>query len=128
MLNASKRLDQLNRQWAADGKPEFRTRFGLHRGEMIVGNVGAADRPDYTVLGDAVNLASRLEGLDKDYGTRICVSRNLYDRISESHLLRPLDVVAVKGRRRGMLIYELMARRRGDPDIGVTDAQIVTAC
>ncbi len=102
--------------------PTFRTRFGLHCGSMIVGNIGATERLNYTVLGDAVNVASRLEGLNKAYGTRICGSQALYDRICDNYLLRPLNIVAVKGWRRGMVEYELLASRCDDPLIGATKA------
>jgi adenylate cyclase len=123
-LQCDKRLEHLNEKWAANDKPPMITRFGLHSGEMIVGNFGSLERLNYTVLGDAVNLASRLEGINKVYGTRICISDDLYHRIRERYLTRPLDIVAVEGRQQGTIIHELCASRFDDPEIGATDKQI----
>ncbi len=105
------RLKDLNRKWADAGKSPFTTRIGISTGETVVGNVGSSERINYTVMGDNVNLASRLEGVNKLYGTQIIVSRAIYEAVADKFWFRPLDIVAVKGRSEGTVIYELMMRR-----------------
>jgi adenylate cyclase len=90
------------------GLPALRTRFGLHRDEAMVGHFGAPDRISYTALGDGVNLASRLEGLNKAYGTTILVSEAVRDAASDRFSFRLVDVVKVKGKTRGTRVYELL--------------------
>jgi adenylate cyclase len=82
------------------------TRFGLHTGEVLIGNFGARDRFAYTLLGDGVNLASRLEGANKEYGTQILVSGETAGRIRNQILCRHVDRVAVKGKSRATELYE----------------------
>jgi adenylate cyclase len=93
------------------GQPIFRARIGLGLGEVLVGNIGTRDRFAYTLLGDEVNLASRLEGLNKLYGTRIMASRALMDEAGDEFEWRLLDRVAVKGRHQGTLVCELIGRK-----------------
>ena len=112
-LICQERLKDLNRKWADAGKSPLATRIGISTGETVVGNVGSRERINYTVMGDNVNLASRLEGVNKLYGTQIIVSRATYEAVEDKFWFRPLDIVAVKGRSEGTVIYELM-RRRGD--------------
>ncbi len=89
--------------------PRFETRFGLNRCTASVGHFGAPDRLNYTAIGDGVNLASRLEGLNKFYGTQIIVSESIHAAAKESFEFRQLDQVAVKGKTEGAVIYELLA-------------------
>lgn len=110
-LACQQRLAELRIKWLAEGKPDLFTRIGLHTGEMIVGNMGSHNRLNYTVIGDAVNLASRLEGLNKYYGTAILISQVTWLRVQDQLLARPVDCVAVKGKRQGLVIYELLADR-----------------
>lgn len=93
------------------GIPEFETRYGLHRCEAYVGHFGAPDRFNYTAIGDGVNLASRLEGLNNHYGTAIIASESIYQTAGEHFEFRLLDRVAVKGKVRGITIYELLGER-----------------
>ncbi|HEX4385157.1 MAG TPA: adenylate/guanylate cyclase domain-containing protein [Myxococcales bacterium] len=89
------------------GLPPLRTRFGLHKAEVMVGHFGAMDRFSYTALGDGVNLASRLEGLCKQYEVEAIVSQTVVDELKGAFAVRRLDLVAVKGRKEGMMVYEL---------------------
>ncbi|MCK5663761.1 MAG: hypothetical protein KAI17_09755, partial [Thiotrichaceae bacterium] len=101
-------LKQLNRKWQKEGKPSVITRFGISSGRVIVGNVGSDDRLNYTSLGDPVNLASRLENLNKSYDTGIMVSEFVYEKVKNQFKFKLLDRVAVKGKTQGVYIYELI--------------------
>ncbi len=93
--------------------PAFETRYGLHRCVAYVGHFGAPDRFNYTAIGDGINLASRLEGLNKRYGTAIIASEDIYQAANELFEFRLLDRVAVKGKAKGITIYELLGERAG---------------
>jgi adenylate cyclase len=93
---------------AWDGRPALVTRFGIHRDRVMVGHFGAPDRMSFTALGDGVNLASRLEALNKQYGTRVIASEAVYERARDAFAFRLLDRVAVKGKTRGVRVYELL--------------------
>jgi adenylate cyclase len=100
-------MDKLNEKWVAEGLAPLQIRVGIHCDSVMVGNIGSKHRMSYTVMGDAVNIASRLEGVNKDYGTQICVSQSIYREVGERLSLRPIDEVTVKGRRSASHIYEL---------------------
>jgi adenylate cyclase len=106
-VRISQRMATLNAQWVAEGLAPLQIRIGIHCDAMMVGNIGSKHRMSYTVMGDAVNLTSRLEEINKDYGTQICVSQSIYREIGERLTLRPIDEVTVKGRRTALNIYEL---------------------
>jgi adenylate cyclase len=101
-------LQSLFRQWENQGKHPFRTRIGIHTGDVIVGNMGYKDWLNYTVIGDAVNISSRLEGINKIYGTDIIVSQYTQQQCSNEFEFRLLDRIAVLGRDQGLDIYELI--------------------
>lgn len=107
-LHCSKRLKELNEKWGKDGLPAFNTRFGINTGEVIVGNIGCETRMDYTVIGDNVNLASRLEGINKVYGTDIIISEETYKLVNHIMVARILDYVTVVGKKETTAIYELI--------------------
>jgi adenylate cyclase len=96
---------------AWQGLAPWATRFGIHRGEASVGHFGAPDRMSFTAMGDSVNLASRLESLNKQYGTSILVSGAVEAEARERFFFRRLDRVAVKGKNEGVEIFELLGRR-----------------
>ena len=104
-------LEQLRRRWRADGKPELFARVGIQTGDVIVGNIGSEARLNYTVMGDTVNLASRLEGLGKQYGTRILIGESTYREARSVVYARAVDRVSVKGKTEGMMVYELLAMK-----------------
>src|SRR5262249_43477663 len=114
-LRGQQALRRLREKWAAEGKPPFRARIGIHTGEAVVGNIGSAARMNYTVIGDAVNLASRLEGLNKFYGTEILLSEDTFREAQGGVVARPLDWVSVKGKSKAVLVYELLGLK-GEAD------------
>lgn len=89
-------------------RPHFKTRFSLHQADVVVGNVGSSDRMNYTIIGDGVNIANRLEGTNKIYGTRILVTETIYSQAKKDFLFRVVDKVIFQGKQTGGLIYELI--------------------
>jgi adenylate cyclase len=112
-------LGRLSDRWEAEGLPRQGMRIGINTGPASVGNMGSSRRFAYTALGDAVNLAARLEPLNNVYGTSICISQSTLDAVShrDALLVRHLDLVMVKGKRQAVPVFELIGRR--------DDAQIV---
>jgi adenylate cyclase len=102
---------RLNAEFAREGWPVYRTRIGLHTGEAVVGNIGSEDRMNYTALGATVNLAARLEGLNKNYGTSILVSSAIKERVGDRFLFRSVDRISPKGFAETFAIYELRGER-----------------
>jgi len=105
-LEIIEKLDVINKDRAEKGLFLFKNRIGLHTDKVVVGNIGTESKLAYSAIGDGVNLASRLEGLNKVYGTRIIASYNLKTRTKQHYLWRMLDKVAVLGRTETTTIYE----------------------
>ncbi|NJD23571.1 MAG: adenylate/guanylate cyclase domain-containing protein [Melioribacter sp.] len=108
-LQMQERLVGLREKWSSSGETPIRIRIGINTGDVIVGNIGGEKRFDYTVLGDNVNLASRLEGANKEYATNIMISDTTYDSCKDKILARELDVILVKGKNKPTKVYELIS-------------------
>jgi len=103
-----KRLIELREKWRQEGKQELTVRIGLNTGPMVVGNMGSIQRMDYTMMGDSVNLASRLEGANKPYGTYVMISEFTYEHCREHVVVRELDKIRVVGKKEPVTVYELV--------------------
>ncbi len=110
------RLRELQAEYRAKGLPEIDIGIGLNTGEMSVGNMGSDTVRSYTVMGDAVNLGSRLEGINKEYGTRIIVSEFTREAIKDRFVCREIDWVRVKGKAQPVRIFELVAEAGVPPE------------
>ncbi|MCL9684355.1 adenylate/guanylate cyclase domain-containing protein [Legionella maioricensis] len=107
-LRCQLKLNELNTKWEKEGKKILFTRIGIHMGDAIVGNLGSSERLNYTALGDSINIASRLESINKNYKTKIIVSDTVYEQIKDQFLFRMIDCVVVEGRTQSCCIYELL--------------------
>src|SRR4029077_4767813 len=112
-LDCSARLAELNRDSAAFRDCKLAQRIGINSGEALVGNFGSRKRFNYSVMSDAVNLASRLEGANKFYGTSIIAPETTVALAGDAFAWRELDTVRVKGRSQSLTIYQLLAQSTG---------------
>ena len=113
-------MERVNERWEAEGRPKFRIRIGLHCANVLVGNVGSSERLNYTVMGDGVNVAARLEAANKTFGTTICISDSVVEAAGPDLVVRPLRKTKVKGREHEFMIYELLGLNgSNDPEIAV---------
>ncbi len=104
-------LTKLEEEWKTEGLPPRTYRFGINTGEVVVGNIGSVTRFEYTVIGDDVNLASRLEGANKYYGTQIMISEATYSLVEDALVARELDLIRVVGKTEPIRVYELMEEK-----------------
>ena len=102
------KLEELREMWKEKGTFAIDIGIGLNSGFAVVGNMGSSHRMDYTIMGDTVNLGSRLEGITKQYGVKMCISEYTYERTKDKIYARELDLVKVKGKNEPVRIYELM--------------------
>ena len=116
-LDMQKRLAAMRPKWKKEGRPALEVRIGINTGTMIVGNMGGRDRFDYTVIGDSVNLASRLEGANKQYGSKIMISDFTFQHVKGHVTVRELDLIQVKGKTEPVKVWELL----GTSDLQMTD-------
>lgn len=109
--------NELHPRWKKEGNPIFTIRIGINTGAMIVGNMGSNARMDYTIMGDSVNLASRLESANKAYGTLVIISEFVLKYVRDRIAVRELDVVRVIGKAKPVSVYEVISRMEDlDPD------------
>lgn len=109
-LDMIERLNLLNKELQKEGIADIHIGIGINTAEVVVGNIGANTRFNYTVMGDGVNLASRVEGLTKNYGVNILITEFTYKSIHENFVTREIEPVKVKGKDEAVLLYELMPK------------------
>lgn len=111
-LQMQQAADEIAQKWKTEARPDLIVRMGLNTDFMVVGNVGGANRFDYTVIGDGVNLGSRLEGANKLYGTRIMISERTQELIHNEFICRELDYLIVKGKTKPIRVFELVGEKK----------------
>jgi len=114
-LDMMQRLKKLNEKWIKEGKKPLDIGIGINTGMMMVGNMGSDQRFDYTVMGDAVNLGSRLEGANKNYQTNILLSEFTHERVQDQFVCMELDSVRVKGKMLPVKIFQLAGKKEDVP-------------
>ena len=116
-IEMQEKLIELNAERVKRGKPEFKTGIGVSFGEVTVGNIGSEKKMDYTIIGDMVNLGSRLEGLTKKYKQNIIISEAIYKKVKNDVNCRFVDRVQVKGKTHGESIYTVSKTFLGQQEI-----------
>ena len=122
-LGMIKAVDEFNKEIASEGVPAFGLGIGCNTGVVVVGNMGGEQRFDYTCLGDAVNLASRLEGQSKNYGVLIVLGQETAHRLDYEFFTMELDCIAVKGKKEGITIYTVFEKSPTYTDRWESDRQ-----
>ena len=101
------RLDELQGLWQERSDEPLRIGVAIHTGEVMVGNIGSSRRMDYTVIGDTVNLAARLQDLTKEYGASVLINGATRERVKHMSRLRSLGSVDIRGRQQQVDLYEV---------------------
>lgn len=109
-LEMRERLKTLNQRWREKGEVEFEVGIGINHGEVRVGHIGAPDRREFTVIGDAVNVASRIEGLTKMFNTDFLIGENVEKLLAQSIIRRPVGLITAKGKTKPVRVYEVIDR------------------
>lgn len=115
-LEMQEKLVEMRVKLKKEGRPELRARAGINSGQVVLGNMGSQSVFDYTVMGDNVNLASRLEGANKEYGSYIMISEWTQELVKDDIITRELDLIRVKGKVKGVKVFEVIARN----SVGIT--------
>ncbi len=110
-LEMNREMVTIRENLRKNGKPEIYVRMGLNSGPMVVGNMGSRQRMDFTIMGDSVNIAARLEGANKFYGTNLMISEFTYEFVKDKVEVKELDLIRVIGKNEPIRIYELLALR-----------------
>ncbi|MFO8056681.1 MAG: adenylate/guanylate cyclase domain-containing protein [bacterium] len=110
-VDIQERMKELRKKWTEEGRPEIHMRIGLNTGDMVVGNMGSADRMDYTMMGDSVNLAARLEAAAKQYRIYTMISEFTYEKAKEHIEVRELDLTRVVGKEEPVKVYEVLGKK-----------------
>jgi len=110
-IEMQNRMKEIRDRFAREDKPVLNVRMGINTGPMVVGNMGSQTRMDYTMMGDAVNLAARLEGANKYYSTYTMISHYTYDKVKDEVEVRELDTIRVVGKKEPITVYELLETR-----------------
>jgi adenylate cyclase len=127
-LDMRRRLAEFNRRRIMDSQPQIHVGIGISSGEVVSGNIGSQKRMDYTVIGDGVNLSSRLESVTKEYGCDIILSEYTYNLCHDKVWVRELDTIRVKGKYKAVKIYELLGDAREPLDSAMKEfLEIYTA-
>ena len=113
-LDMQAAMHPLREKWKQEGRPELAMRVGVNTGVVLVGNMGSDARMEYTVMGDAVNLASRVEGANKPFHTEVMMTERTFELTKDIVEWRELDLLRVKGKKQGVRVYEVMAARKGE--------------
>lgn len=116
-LQMMDKLQELRKEFAAEGLPDIDIGIGVNTGDMSVGNMGSDIVRSYTVMGDAVNLGSRLEGINKEYGTHVIISEFTYEEVKNDFICREIDWVKVKGKHLPVKIYELISEKTAEQKV-----------
>lgn len=114
-IDMNKALVPMRKKWVAEGRPPLYVRMGINSGPMVVGNMGSAQRMNYTMMGDAVNLASRLEGANKAYDSDIMISESTLSACSDEVDVRELDRIRVVGKSEPVTVFQLLERKNQTP-------------
>jgi len=109
-LEMQEKLVEMRVKWKKESRPELKARAGINSGQVVLGNMGSQSVFDYTVMGDNVNLASRLEGANKEYGSYIMISEWTQELVQEQIITRELDLIRVKGKEKPVKVFEVLAR------------------